>query len=292
MDVMIDFETLSTDTKCQVLSIGLVAFDYTKTYAELYIVFNIEEQHKMGRVASEDTKAWWGKQSAEARGVLVEASTCTRSVRKDLERVYDFIAKYDKVKVWGNGSGFDVNILEDLFKQVQIQIPWKFWDVRDLRTFVQFVGKEWGLPKNPTGHNALSDAKWQAQYIISKMSGKAVTKPDTQPCIPPEALRGVVKFALDNPGVIHILEYQKRGYEEKVVQMTDGTTHVAKVPFEPTKRLIRIIAAGLIPWRRNDTEDWKTMKGIQAECLNEDETVKEIKNFSYDNIISLTVKGG
>jgi hypothetical protein len=171
LDIMVDFETLATDTKCTVLSIGLVAFDYRSIVEELYIVFNSTEQEKMGRTASQSTKDWWTKQASEASKVLSESTSCTRPVKEDLERVVKFISKYgDKVKVWGNGSGFDINILEDLLVQYKIPIPWKFWNIRDLRTFVDFIGNDYKLPANPTGHNALSDSKWQASYVIRKMN--------------------------------------------------------------------------------------------------------------------------
>jgi hypothetical protein len=70
--------------------------------------------------------------------------------------------------VWGNGATFDISILEDAYRQLDLEIPWKFWNVRDCRTVKDmYESARGGYEKKSGGtlHHALDDAKFQAQYI-------------------------------------------------------------------------------------------------------------------------------
>jgi exodeoxyribonuclease VIII len=76
--------------------------------------------------------------------------------------------------MWGNGATFDISMLEDAYRQYEIEIPWKFWNVRDCRTVLDmYESIRGGFNKtvNRQGaHNALDDAKFQAQYITMMWS--------------------------------------------------------------------------------------------------------------------------
>jgi hypothetical protein len=65
--------------------------------------------------------------------------------------------------VWANGSCFDIIICEHVYRKVGRAIPWKFWEVRDVRTAFDL-----GInPHRPpvTAHHALEDAWNQAVGI-------------------------------------------------------------------------------------------------------------------------------
>ena len=72
-------------------------------------------------------------------------------------------------KVWGDGATFDISILEDAYLKYGIEIPWKSWNVRDCCTVPDMYKTKRGVfnkTVNRKGvHNALEDAKFQAQYI-------------------------------------------------------------------------------------------------------------------------------
>lgn len=71
-------------------------------------------------------------------------------------------------KPWGNGSTFDITILEAWFNAVGVRCPWKFWNVRDVRTAVDLLGinpKE--FTRDGTYHNALDDCLHQIKYLTS-----------------------------------------------------------------------------------------------------------------------------
>lgn len=168
MDVMIDIETIGTHATAPVLSIGAVVFDRDKgpTQDTFYVEIDVSSAIK-GRDVSGDTLKWWMKQSEEARK---QAFGGTESMEEVLTQLTTYLAvvkgKYGSYKVWGNGSSFDITILENLYQQYDMKVPWNFWDVRDCRT-VEDISKvkRSSVKRKGTHHNALDDAIYQAQYI-------------------------------------------------------------------------------------------------------------------------------
>jgi len=71
------------------------------------------------------------------------------------------------IYVWGNGSTFDISMLEHAFVQLGLHIPWKYYNIRDCRT-IQMLAEDL-IDRNDVKfegekHNALHDARWQAAY--------------------------------------------------------------------------------------------------------------------------------
>ena len=85
---------------------------------------------------------------------------------KILSKFEAFCKLYDGCKPWGNGSNFDLTILESLFDDYRISIPWNFRNIRDLRTFKEYVYDGSQTERVGTYHNALDDAIYQAQVVI------------------------------------------------------------------------------------------------------------------------------
>lgn len=165
MDLMIDLETLGTDPHCPVISIGAIFFDIEKKKLgpTFYATLDVKEQIRSQRTLDADTLKWWMHQSGAAKKVFRETAS---PVEFALNKFVEFIKQFKKVKVWGNGSSFDIVILEDLFKQYDIKVPWSYNNIMDLRTFKRFVAKGEKLQKSGVDHNALDDAKSQAQYVL------------------------------------------------------------------------------------------------------------------------------
>lgn len=168
-DVMIDLETLGTDPDCPVLSIGAVVFDIKKKivakWNPFHVVLDVDSQISDGRKPSGSTIKWWMQQDSAAKIVF-------EGVRlSPVEALNNFILWVDindlrAFNFWGNGSHFDISIMENLFKQYKIKCPWAFNKVMDLRTFKRFVGGGKPIINNGIKHNALDDAIAQAQYVI------------------------------------------------------------------------------------------------------------------------------
>ncbi|OQM74915.1 hypothetical protein BFN67_04685 [Pseudaminobacter manganicus] len=176
---MIDLETLGTAVNCPVVAVGAVYFDpNTGTLGDTFdAAIDIESAMQFGK-ASGSTIKWWLGQSDAARQKVVRGRQPSDVV---FGAFYDFCLKHgDNVKPWGNGSSFDISILEYAFGRILGKpAPWKFWNVRDCRTIkdladgiVTFEGKLEG-----TAHTALDDAKHQANYVSVYWQGlRGVTR--------------------------------------------------------------------------------------------------------------------
>lgn len=168
-DLMIDFETLGQTPTTTVISLGAVFFnpDTGEMGPSFYMAFDVDEQIKRGRTIDGSTLKWWMGQSGAAKKVFNEQA-------KPAKDVLELFAKWvlgqntiSKVYPWGNGSSFDISIIEDLFRMYEVKCPWMFYNVFDLRTFKRFVANGAKVDKSEgTNHNALDDAKNQAQYVI------------------------------------------------------------------------------------------------------------------------------
>ncbi len=170
LDIMIDLETLSTSTDCVVLSIGAVKFDIEK--GELgetfYTTLHIQDQINQGRKISESTLRFWLDQDREVfkQALQIPMGDAYGASNKEILSVFSNFIGSDS-KVWGNSSGFDINIMESLFATYGLKEPWKYSAAMDLRTFKRFLGDNDKIAR-PVGqhHNALSDAVNQAQFVL------------------------------------------------------------------------------------------------------------------------------
>ena len=65
-------------------------------------------------------------------------------------------------KIWANGICFDINILESAYEACNLDVPWKFWIVRDTRTIYDLGNINLNSFKRQNEldtdhHNALAD---------------------------------------------------------------------------------------------------------------------------------------
>ena len=165
---MIDLETMGTTPDSAIVSIGAVLFDPRQNKVSEDTFYCELDWEWQGREIDELTLDWWGDQNKEAR----EALSGIDDIQIELVNLAKWLPK--DVKVWGNGATFDISMLEDAYRQYEIDIPWKFWNIRDCRTVLDmYESKRGGFNKKSGGvlHNALDDAKYQAQYI-NMMWGK------------------------------------------------------------------------------------------------------------------------
>lgn len=186
-DVMVDIETMSTETNAQVVSIGAVRFrldtqddinsihDTDRTF---YARLNLKEQEEeMGRDSDPDTLAWWSKQSKAARAVFDEKE---EDVGPALLRFVEF-CKGAK-RIWGNGNMFDNAIIRDLCDDAGVEYPFYYSQDLDVRTLTYLWNSvtNWlSKGKRPevnlgAEHDALDDAKRQViqcQIMYNQIRG-------------------------------------------------------------------------------------------------------------------------
>ena len=101
--IMIDLETLSSRHDALILSIGAVAFNEEEIFEPgFYAAISIDSQvEKYGRHISDDTVAWWGKQSPEARKVLTDKKAI--ELPKALKALSEYLRDVAEPKIWGYG---------------------------------------------------------------------------------------------------------------------------------------------------------------------------------------------
>jgi hypothetical protein len=162
-DIMIDLETLDVLPTATVLTIGAVKFDpFGDDVSEpdcdrFYVKVDIDSCDRLGCTVSQDTLNWWSNQSKDAQEAAFDPEGRI-DIRDALNQLYKFC--WGAKRVWSHGAGFDVIILEHLFRKVEKAVPWSFWEVRDTRTLFD-LGID---PQRPPvlKHHALEDAWNQA----------------------------------------------------------------------------------------------------------------------------------
>lgn len=162
---MIDLETLDVFPTATVLSLGAVKFDPTtdaEPYAELYLKILVDDQDRLGRTTSDSTIEWWGKQDP---AVMEEAfdQTDAVTVEEALSQLNRWVVGVDEI--WGQGYGFDITILENMYRMVGKPIPWQFWQISDARTITKRMPKDPRKDMQTNLHNALADAYFQAKSV-------------------------------------------------------------------------------------------------------------------------------
>jgi DNA polymerase III epsilon subunit-like protein len=136
-EIMLDIETLSTSPNSLILTIGAIKFFRNQEIKDIkdmdtfYVRINQESCTKLNMEISKDTLEWWNSQSEESR---FEAFIC-----KDRINIKDALIKLSRfVKnskcIWAHSPNFDCIILENAYRLCGIEIPWKFYNLRDTRT--------------------------------------------------------------------------------------------------------------------------------------------------------------
>lgn len=161
----IDIETIDTCPEATILSIGCVKFnplDNSEPHSELYFKISIDDQDRLGRTASDDTIEWWSKQDPKIMDEAFDQEGAV-TVEEALRQINKWVVGVDTL--WGQGYGFDYTILEDMYRQAGLPIPWNFWIIKDSRTLFGCCEKDPRKSMQSDLHNALADAYFQSKAI-------------------------------------------------------------------------------------------------------------------------------
>ena len=166
---MIDLETLGTQPGAPIIAVGICGFDpdIGAIGEGMEVAIDFDKACQSPFEVSGATIQWWLQQSDEAR---VKVTRGNHSVHEALKWVDSYLSYSDKKNlcVWGNGSTFDISILQYAFRQFGIPVPWSFRNVRDVRTIVDvasvYMSRD-DFPFEGVKHSALDDAKHQARYV-------------------------------------------------------------------------------------------------------------------------------
>lgn len=164
-DLMIDIETLGTNPRSVVLSIGAVMFGPGGLGAEFYHEICLNDSLANGALLDADTLKWWFEQDIKPpiSGEHFEFFVLTQ--------LSNFFGDHEPERVWAKGPQFDIVMVEELYRRHGRVIPWTYRQPRDVRTALdmlrpvdqKMLDELW---KGKVEHNALDDAKLQAQHLI------------------------------------------------------------------------------------------------------------------------------
>jgi hypothetical protein len=162
---MIDLETLDVTPTATVLSLGAVKFDPfsdTEPHSELYLKISVDDQDRLGRTTSDKTIEWWSQQDP---AVMEEAfdQTDAITVEEALRQLNKWCVGVDEI--WAQGYGFDITMLEDMYRSIGKPIPWQFWQISDARTITKRMPRDPRKDIQTNLHNALADAYFQAKSV-------------------------------------------------------------------------------------------------------------------------------
>jgi hypothetical protein len=122
----------------------------------------VDDQDRLGRTTSDSTIEWWANQDPK---VMDEAfdQTGAVTVEEALVQLNKWVVGVDEI--WGQGYGFDITMLEDMYRSIGKPIPWQFWQISDARTITKRMPKDPRKGMQTDLHNALSDAYFQAKSV-------------------------------------------------------------------------------------------------------------------------------
>lgn len=159
MEVMIDIETLDTKASAVVYEVGAVFFKGTKQFKYLWRL-DVPVQVARGRTISGDTmKFHFGHVQGKN---LLTALTDPKilSMPCFIHELIEAVQQHKPEKFWAKGN-FDYPILEDLFDLFCTKVPWKYYQLGELRTLM----KECGVDKGKVQHTAAADCVDQIKRL-------------------------------------------------------------------------------------------------------------------------------
>lgn len=162
MDIMIDIETYSTKSNALILCIGAIKFDPNldsldiNSINKFYCLIDIEHSKKFSFDIEKSCTDWWEKQPLELRKEIFE-STNRVTIKKALLALNNWIGESKFNNVWAQGMNFDFPILENAYNIFNIDIPWKFWQLRDSRTLCEVCKIPKSFEFNDQVHHPIYD---------------------------------------------------------------------------------------------------------------------------------------
>jgi len=171
LDIMLDLETMSTKPNASIVAIGAVVMDFKtgKCHETFYNIVDLKTSVMTGGHLDPETIKWWLTQGELARSIFKDVGL---TLKESLEAFGNFVSFQNtnrRVRVWGNGASFDCVILREAYSSLGLALPWRWWDDMCFRTVKNLNPSVLPPERTGTHHNALDDAIYQAQHLISIM---------------------------------------------------------------------------------------------------------------------------
>lgn len=166
-NLMIDVESMGTKPTAPLMAIGAVFFDENNRQLgdTFYRTIHLSTSVNLGFVMEPAAVLFWLGQPDEARNAVLFNALPVGDVMQEFASWIGQRCSRSDLMVWGNSPTFDCLKVEAHFKACGLDVPWLYFNERCYRTIrernrVVEQDERQGL------HNALEDAKFQAQHLI------------------------------------------------------------------------------------------------------------------------------
>jgi hypothetical protein len=170
---MLDLETLGTTPGSVIVSIGAVHFHRNGVCCRFYEQINAKSCTDVGLKIDASTVMWWMEQSDEARKALMGRTIHIAAALQLFTNWLDGLESSPDLEIWGNGANFDNVLLAAAYDACGLPRPWKHYQDRCDRT-LKCLHPEIKIERSGTHHNALDDARCQAEHLIRLPSFQAM----------------------------------------------------------------------------------------------------------------------
>lgn len=164
-NIMLDLETWGTKPGSVITSIGAVVFNDEGLQGDaFYAQIDPKSCVEAGLSIDPDTILWWMRQSDEARAEFSKSSFHVENALADFSR-WCLAGREGEPVLWGNGATFDNALLRAAYEACGIVAPWGAFSDRCYRTAKSYR-PDIKMVRTGTHHNALDDARSQAEHLI------------------------------------------------------------------------------------------------------------------------------
>lgn len=169
--IMLDIETMGTRPGAAIVSIGACTFGDGSIWRgqrrQFQATISLDGQQERGLHLDPATVTWWLGQSDAARAALTAGSpvhlgSALFQLNAFVGAARDVNGEGAPVRIWGNGANFDPPVIEAAYHACMLAPPWRYRDVRCLRTLLDLAGLDMKAYSRGTLHDALDDAMSQA----------------------------------------------------------------------------------------------------------------------------------
>ncbi len=165
MNLMLDLETYATTMDACVMTLGAVVFDKTgREIASFYRRIDGSSCDRLGLIRDAKTIEFWKLQSDVSRAE-VESSADRVDIVDAVREFSKFWVENNCDILWCNGANFDEPILSTVYHKLGIEKPWRFFNVRCVRTLFSIAGIRTG-DLGPVAHHALEDCRKQIRGVV------------------------------------------------------------------------------------------------------------------------------
>lgn len=185
IDVMVDIETLGTDSDSTIFHIAAMAFDIRTgepveglavphTYNE---TADIEANRNPLNIDGSTLKWWLRTDKDLLSDLLHKGDKSSELILWDFHSWLKTLSRDNNVYLWGNGILFDNKMLEyQMTKKLGLEYPIHFRNDRDLRTLLELASMKTGMSENEIrskfndsslrAHDAMDDVTYQINLTV------------------------------------------------------------------------------------------------------------------------------